>query len=68
MTREEDLCCRLKTLGIGDDRLRAYLKGGTKERLNLLTRHRRELLDDVHSSETKIAGIDTLRYELEHEK
>lgn len=43
-------------------------EGNTKEQLNLLSRHRRQLLDRVHREEKRIDCLDYLVYQMQKMK
>lgn len=59
----------LKDAGCDPKTVKQFLelgeKGSTKEQLDLLSRHRRHLLDRVHREEKRIDCLDYLVYQME---
>ncbi len=65
---EADIVQNLKDAGCSDEAIARLLKckerGDNKELLCLLSRHRAELLDDVHRCQKRIDCLDYLVYQL----
>lgn len=68
---ETDECTirNLEKAGCCEKTIQAYLeckkKGNTAAQINLLSRQREDILDDIHEKEGKISALDYLVYELE---
>ena len=72
LTEEHLLFRNLKDSGCDDDSIRQFLKlkkeGREKELMRLLSAHRADLLDQVHTSQHQIDCLDYLIYTMERRK
>ena len=72
LTEEQLLFRNLKDSGCDDDSIRQFLKlkkeGREKELMRLLSAHRADLLDQVHTSQHQIDCLDYLIYTMERRK
>lgn len=72
MTEEERILRNLKDAGCDSDTIQKFFylkeKGRQKEQLRLLARHRANLLDKLHVSQSMIDCLDYLVFQMEKEQ